>query len=365
MSLMEAFSTIADFRRAQGKRYLLSHILMMCVMGIMSGFFGFRELGEFAKSNKEELIAYLGLKRHRVPSHVTIRAILMGVDFKQLSAAFYEWAKQHVPLKSGEWICGDGKSLCSTVTDQDNDKQDFINLVSLYSQKQGLVVNAKRIHNGKESEIPAMRELIRMLEVKDTVISLDALHCQTETVNTVIESGNHYLIKVKGNQPKLHQSLQKLTEQPQPLATHTTEERQRGRDEIRRVSVYETPAELQDKWTGLQRGIHVERTRCLNGITATTHSYYISSLKCDEAKVFQIGIRGHWLIENQLHYVKDVIQNEDECGIAHKNSASVLSVLKNFSINILRKNGFKSIKKAKIHVANKIPTLYQMLQIRT
>ena len=116
----------------------------------MSGFYAIRELGEFGKSNEAKLVEYLNFKHNCVPSHVTIRAILMGVDIKQLIAAFYDWAKQHVSIEPGEWICGDGKSLRSTVTDQDNDKQDFINLVSLYCQKQGMVLNTKQISNGKE-----------------------------------------------------------------------------------------------------------------------------------------------------------------------------------------------------------------------
>ncbi len=334
-------------------------------MATMSGAYGYRAIADFVAANKKELSEYLDLKGNQVPSHVTIRTIVMGLNFKELTQNFYEWAKQIVPIEKGEWICGDGKCLKSTVTDYDSDRQDFVNLVSLYCQKQGMVINAMRINNGKESEIPAMRELIRMLGVKGSVITLDALHCQTETVNTIIESGNDYVIKVKGNQPKLLNSIKNVVKTEQPIDSNVTRGRKSGRDETRCVQIYEAPVELRDKWDELYRCIYVKRTRCIKGQTGTTHSYYISSHKSNDAAVFNQGIRGHWLIENQLHYVKDVVQNEDDNGIAHNDAATTISILKNFAINMLKIHGYKSMTKAKRFLANKIVALCQILQIRT
>ena len=178
-----------------------------------------------------------------------------------------------------------------------------------------------------------------------------------KTVDTIIDSGNDYLIQVKGNQPTLFQAVKETVGTPSALSTTFSEEWSRGRHERRTVAVFSAPLKKREEWTGLQRVIHVERQVSRSGKDTVTHHYYISSVSSDDAKVFARGVRGHWSIENRLHWVKDVIQHEDDSGIKKGNGIETLSIFKNIAINISRKLGFDSIKGATIHFASNVKEL--------
>jgi predicted transposase YbfD/YdcC len=136
-----------------------------------------------------------------------------------------------------------------------------------------------------------------------------------KTVDTIIESGNDYVIQVKGNQRTLLRAITEVVHGQSAISTASNEERSRGRQERRTVKVFYAPPALTEDWTGLQRVIHIERLVSRNGKTSQTHSYYISSVCSDQAALFAEGVRGHWSIENRLHWVKDVIQHEDDSRI--------------------------------------------------
>ena len=178
-----------------------------------------------------------------------------------------------------------------------------------------------------------------------------------KTVETIIDSHNDDVIQVKRNQPTLFQSIKEAFESQPPLSSVTHDEQSRGRHERRTVSVLGSPGEVADEWTGLHRVIHVERQVFRAGKDTLAHHYYISSLDSDDAEMFARGIRGHWSIENRLHWVKDVIQHEDDSGIKKGNGVETLSILKNMAINISRELGFDSIQGATIHFASNIKEL--------
>ncbi len=179
MNLIEHLQQIPDFRRKQGLRYPLLAVLLMTIMSIMSGRCRYREIAAFAKANQKELLKFLHLKkRKRLPSHVTFREILKGVNFDNVLTAFNDWAAQYVTLDEEEWMSMDGKALASTVTDYASSYQNFVSLVSVFSHKRGQVLRAAKLENQKRSEIPTVRELIEALDLTGVVFSLDALHCQ-------------------------------------------------------------------------------------------------------------------------------------------------------------------------------------------
>jgi hypothetical protein len=170
---------IPDCRRKQGQRYPLIAVLLITIMSIMSGRCRYREIAAFAKANRKELLTFFHLqKRKRLPSHVTFRAILKGIDFDEVCAAFNSWAGQYITIEDKEWWAMDGKALASTVTDADTSYQNFVSLVSLFSHKRGQVLKTAKFENQKTSEIPTVRELIQALDLQNVVITLDALHCQ-------------------------------------------------------------------------------------------------------------------------------------------------------------------------------------------
>lgn len=176
-SLLSYLKQVGDFRRKEGRRYPLAETLCMIVMGMMSGYHGYRELARFMEHNQQELVNYLKLKKMRVPSHVTVREIMLHLDFNELNQAFTRWSSQFVDW-SAQWLSIDGKSLKSTVSAYASKEQNFVMLVSAFSHQTGLVRQVVRMENGKSSEIASVQALIEQLEEKGLLLTLDALHCQ-------------------------------------------------------------------------------------------------------------------------------------------------------------------------------------------
>ena len=178
MNLIDQLNQVKDPRRKQGQRFPLTTVLLIIIMGIISGRYGYREITVFSKANQKELIKSLRIKHKRIPSHVTIRDVIMRIDFDALNAAFYKWASAYVKIGKSDWLSIDGKSIKSTVEDYDKSYQNFVSLVSVFSQKRGQVVKVSAFENKKTSEISVVHQLIEMLDIKDAVITLDALHCK-------------------------------------------------------------------------------------------------------------------------------------------------------------------------------------------
>ena len=152
------------------------------------------------------------------------------------------------------------------------------------------------------------------------------------------------MVQVKKNQPGLYQKVITITEQNQPIDVHQSSCITRGRDENREVSVYLCPTETCGDWPEVKRIVKVERYGKRSGKSYYVENYYISSLEENQASIFAKGIRSHWHIENRLHWVKDVIQNEDKSRIRNKNTAAVMSAFRQLIINIYRLKGHQSIK---------------------
>ena len=161
----------------------------------------------------------------------------------------------------------------------------------------------------------------------------------------IAESGNDYLVKVKANQPKLYQQIARQSTQTIALAQLDSQEKTRNRNSYRRVEVFELPQQLDPSWVGAGCVIKVERSGTRGNEQYQSISYYLCSLPPQSRRLAD-GIRGHWLIENSLHWVKDVIYEEDispqKSGFAPRN----LSLIKTWVLTLLRVHGFDSIKKA-------------------
>ena len=154
----------------------------MIIMAIMSGHYAYREIARFIETNQDELQKYLRLRRPVNPSHVTIREGLQRLDFKELQKAFARWMSTHAELQAGDWIALDGKCLGSTLTDYDNQYQDFVGMVTAFAVSKGIVIRAHKYNNGHKSEIVAVQDLISALELKDMILTMDALHCQKKNL---------------------------------------------------------------------------------------------------------------------------------------------------------------------------------------
>ena len=342
-TLIENLKKVNDFRKDQGKRYPLWLVLLVVILASMSGYLNYRDIEYFAQINQDKIIKYLRINLPKMPSHSTIRRVMMGVNCSELIALFNEWALTNYSERSElDWLAVDGKSLRGTVKNYGDKQQNFVAIISAFSLKTGLVVRMKKFENKKESESKSTQELVRDLPIKGKVLTFDALHCNQKIIKAVIESKNDYLIAVKKNQMTLYKEIELLTIKEEPLSINVRKERSHGRKITRKTSVFINKSIRHKSCPKFQGLVKVERSgnRGVKDYQETV--YYVTSLVAD-AQTFAEKIIGHWQIENQLHWVKDVIFREDNQRVNHFQAATNFSTLKTIALNLFRISGFWSI----------------------
>lgn len=364
--LLTEFEKLNDSRRAQGKRHPLSFALLIVLLATMSGYFGYRAIEDFLEKHNDCLIDLFAPEKDRIPSYSTVRRILMAIDFDDFTQIYKEWlsrywSEQHESTVS-KWCGVDGKALRGTV--ENTDPNAYTHLVSIFSSFDQIVLDAGKVQD-KSNEIPLVQELIKNSDLKNVVFTLDALHCQKKTVEAIIETGNDYVIGVKENQPTLYRQIEAAILENDPVDQDYTLEQNRGRREERAVFVYENLELIDPDWKGLRSIVQVERktefTEASNKKMRKETAYYIASITKDARELNQ-GIRGHWRIENTLHWTKDVVLNEDRTKIKAGNAPENISLIKNWVMTIFRKNKFTSMTKAIRIVANDIRYMVKLLE---
>lgn len=176
MSLIEHLQQIRDFRTQPN--YPLWVVLLLVLMGTMSGCTGYRPLADFVSRHQSELLTVLDLPRQRLPSLSTLRRIMVRVDFVSFTQAFNAGAQEHFAPAPHEQLATDGKSIKASVSDYDQSYQDFVSVVSAFSVVQGVVVGLETMRNRQTSEIKTVEVLLETLQLKGVCFSLDALHTQ-------------------------------------------------------------------------------------------------------------------------------------------------------------------------------------------
>lgn len=178
-TLIEQLKTIPDWRR--GKRevdYPLWLMLLMSLLGVMSGYTSLRGLSDFMQRHAQEAAEIFGLEKAKLPSYSTLRRMSQRVNLDRVAEAFLGWGQTTLPEPAEEAIAVDGKALASTVTDGSTPEQDFVSVVSACVQSSGIVIGQVSFQQGSSSEITSVRELLRQLDVKGAWFTLDALHTQ-------------------------------------------------------------------------------------------------------------------------------------------------------------------------------------------
>lgn len=174
-------SSVKDHRRKQGQRISLPVFLTMVILGNMSGFTSLKSLARFFKNNEDYFSQKFGLM-HGVPGYTRIRTLLEELDFESLNESFTNWSVQFVKAE-GEWVSIDGKGLSSTATNYFDKYQNFHSMVSAFCREKEINITSTKFESKKKSEIAAAQRLIEQLELKNIILTLDALHCQKKRRN--------------------------------------------------------------------------------------------------------------------------------------------------------------------------------------
>ena len=189
------------------------------------------------------------------------------------------------------------------------------------------------------------------------------MHCTPKkTIEAIIESGNHYVAQVKGNQKTLLEEIKSIVSSQNPISTYQLHQKGHGRDMTWRVSVFDASHSSKTaEWKNLKRVILVERERTQGQKSIRKDAFFISDLAL-QSEEFHQGIRGHWGIENRLHWVKDVIHKEDSNRIKKENAPLNRAVLSTMAINIHRKNGHQSITYGQIKFGANVKELFNLIR---
>lgn len=177
-NLIEQLRTIPDWRRGRKVQYPLWLILLMTLLGVMSGYSSLRGLEDFMQRHEKEVSELFGFSKAKLPRYSTLREMTQRVAVQQLLDIFIAWAQQALPVEAGQVISMDGKALGSTLKAHDSSEQDFVSIVSACVQQQGWVIGQASFHNGKQSEIATVRQLLQQIQIRGAWVTLDALHTQ-------------------------------------------------------------------------------------------------------------------------------------------------------------------------------------------
>ncbi len=333
--LKTVFGQIEDFRRPHGKLHDLESILLIGIISVICGAETWNEMEQYARSKEDFLRSFLDLP-NGIPSHDTFNRVFSNIDAENFESCFTQWVSELAKLQPKEVISIDGKTIKGAKA---GGKKSPVHMVSAWANENQLALGQVKV-NEKSNEITAIPKLLEVLFLEDTIVSIDAMGCQVQIAEAIIDKKADYILAVKENQGQLYEQIKDEFRFAQNMETHTNENVDHGRVETRKCSIVNQfqfiPSDTP--WVKLRTLVRIESTREFKNSEKKKEEsvrYYISSLDA-EAEDFQKAIRSHWGIENQLHWVLDVAFGEDASRKRAQNSAQNFSILNKIALNLLK-----------------------------
>ena len=333
------FKNITDPRQPWKTVYNLIEIIQMTICAVVSGNDYWDDIVDFCKVKETWFRERLGLElKNGIPSHDTFQRVFQLIDPYEFELSFISWVKSIAIQTKGEIVSIDGKTLCGS---QDT-KAKAIHMVSAWANANQLVLGQVKTLE-KSNEITAVPILLELLELKGCIVTIDAMGCQKDIAEKIVDAEADYVLSLKGNQGSLHEDVklyfEAATQSPKqyPVLTHETLEQGHGRIEKRFYTLTDDIAWLPQlsEWTGLKAIGMVRSVVESKGKTSEETRYFISTVT--EVKTFAKAVRGHWGIENSLHWCLDVVFNEDLNRTRKDNSAENFAVIRHMAVNILKR----------------------------
>ena len=363
VSLLTILEEVPDPRVARSREHDLVELLVIALCTLLCMGDSFYDMEEFARARLKWLRTFLTL-RGGVPSHDTFNRVFQALDPKMFADCLARWTQSVRTVLGGEVVALDGKSVRRAL----NTGEDVRMIVSAWATESGLLLGQRKTRD-KSNEITVVPELLRALELAGCIITADALHCQRSIAKEIIEADADYVLALKGNQPAAHGEIKTFLDDgaergDRALAFLETTDKGHGRVEVRRYWQTEQIGWFADreKWEGLRSVALVESVREVKGKQSVERRYYLSSLPVDVAKLAR-AVRGHWKIENQLHWVLDVVFGEDQSRARTGHAAENLAATRRLAINLLRqdKDNKRSLKSQRLRATLDPDYLRQLL----
>ncbi|WP_027289719.1 ISAs1 family transposase [Rhodovibrio salinarum] len=337
------FAELPDPRTGNATQHDLMEVLTIALTASIAGAQNCTEFAAFGVDRKDLFDEFLDLN-NGIPSHDTFSRVFRLLDPEAFTECFGRFLEE-MNQDSRGIMAIDGKTLRRSFDAAAN--RSPLEAVTAFSAEGGVVLGQKGFRSGDgDSEITAARALLACLDLRGVLVTADAIHCQDETVRTVLEQGGDYLLALKDNRPALHSEVAKLFEAAEGhgIEPLVTTDKGHGRIEVRRHYVShdlswlngpKTAAGLPELPPGLGCLAMVEAEVTRNGQTTITRRYYLGSAKMT-AQRFAEAVRGHWRIENSLHWVLDETFDEDRARNRADNAPENLAVLRKLALNLLR-----------------------------
>jgi predicted transposase YbfD/YdcC len=338
--LRALFDELPDPRMERTRRHRLTDIVVLVLIGTICGREGWDDIAWHAEEWEEELRTILELPGG-IPSADTLRRVMGALDPRAFGKMFIAWTQAMCESTCGKLVSIDGKTVRGSFRGATG--EGALHLVNAWVSENQMVLG-QYATDVKSNELTAIPELLALLELRGATVSIDAIGCQRGIARQIVDKGADYLFGLKSNQPTLHAEVlgafdaATCTALKRDAASYCeTADKGHGRNEVRRVFVQREVSWLtrSEQWPQLRALILVESERTVRGATSVERRAYISSLDAP-AGVLAERVRGHWHVENRLHWVLDVVFGEDRSRVTRKNGAENLGIVRKIAMNLLR-----------------------------
>jgi predicted transposase YbfD/YdcC len=277
-----------------------------------------------------------------IPSHDTFGRVFALLDPAAFEQCFLDWISELAVASEGRLVAIDGKAIRRSLDAASG--KEAIHMVSAWCSANHMVLGQLAV-DAKSNEITAIPKLLKLLDLQDAVVTIDAIGCQKKIAEAIIDQGADYVLQLKGNQNSLHQETaqlfdQCLTDDCHGIAYATAKTTNGGHGRIEERRIWAT-SEIgwfaeKDKWKKLRSLIRVQARRTVGSQTSEEYRYYISSLPADDPQRLLECIRGHWAVENSLHWCLDISFADDERRIRKGHGAQNFARLSRIALNLLK-----------------------------
>lgn len=336
--LLDTIAQIPDPRKARGIRHQLPTIILIAVTAVVTGATSFAAIAQWAKYCGRVLLDAAGMMDAQIPSEPTIRRILEMIDPDTFDLLVYAWMRLSFTTVDGRRVIAcDGKTVRGAKDCEGNQPH----LLAAMDHGTGTVVGQVDVA-ARTNEIPMLRELLDQFDITDVVVTVDALHTQRDTIDYIVGRGGHVVMTVKKNQPNLYDELKALPWKD--IEGATSVDTSRGRRVRRTIKAAQVPAGMAG-FPHVGQVVQIRRTRTVKAKKSVELVYLISDMDMIAARPEEIAawVKGHWGIENRVHYVRDVTFREDASRIRTGSGPRVMATLRNLALGMQRAAGHVNI----------------------